>query len=218
MRPNSKKLFPVFCLGLLVLLACRLNAQNELKPLPATPTLSTSSLSGQTVAVIPITLVAADPALESDSTYAPYRERRAGLLRTDSLISAGIQARGPEVKWVFPPELRKIARRSAGFVDDPDQMGQAALRSSRMTQMPDQLRSSLRGLMALVGGRMALVPASLGFLPEINGQVRADLTLVLADARSGKVLWRSVAHGRGASPDQALKAAIAAVLPVSSEP
>jgi len=46
----------------------------------------------------------------------------------------------------------------------------------------------------------------------------SDLTMVLADARSGKVVWRSVAYGRGASPDQAIKAAMASLLPVSGSP
>jgi hypothetical protein len=217
--PSSRtRLSPTLCVGLLALLACRLNAQNDLKPLPPVPTLPTGSLAGQTIAVLPLTLLAADPALESDSAYAPYKDRRASLLRTDSLVGAGIRARGPEVNWVLPPELRKIARRSAGFVEDPDQMGQAVLRSPKMTQVPDPLRSSLRGLVALVGGRLALVPASLGFGPEPNGQIRADLTLVLADARNGKILWRTVAQGRGASPDQALNAAVAAVLPASGGP
>jgi hypothetical protein len=87
-----------------------------------------------------------------------------------------------------------------------------------MTRIPDPLRSSLRGLVALVDSRVALVPASLGFGPEPNGQIRADLTLVLGDARSGKVLWRSVAQGRGSSPDQALNAALAAVLPLTASP
>jgi hypothetical protein len=116
---------------------------------------------------------------------------------------------------VLPPELRKIARRSAGVIDDPDQMGQAILRAPNITKVPDPLRSSLRGLVALAGGRLALVPASLGFGPEGDGRIRADLTLVLADSRSGKILWRSLAYGRGASPDEALKAAVAAVLPFS---
>jgi hypothetical protein len=76
----------------------------------------------------------------------------------------------------------------------------------------------LRGLVALTEGRMALVPASLGFGPEPDGQIRADLTLVLADARNGKVLWRSVAYGRARSLDQALGAAMAAVLPTTTGP
>jgi hypothetical protein len=160
----------------------------------------------------------ADSAVESDPAYNRFRDRRAGLLHADSLINEEIQARSPEVNWVFPPKLRKVARRSAGFVEDPDQMGQAVLRSPGFTKVPDPLRSSLRGLVALIDGRFALVPAALGFGPEPNGQVRADLTLVLADARNGKILWRSLAYGRGASPDQALDAAVAAVLPVSQGP
>jgi hypothetical protein len=215
---NRTESSPGWCLGVLALVACSAHAQDQPKPLPAVQTLATGPLAGQTIAVLPITLVVADPTLESDTLYQPYRERRAALLRADSLVGAGIQSRGPEVNWVLPPELRKIARRSAGFVDDPDQMGQAILRSPNLTKVPDPLRSSLRGLVAVVDGRLALVPASLGFGPEPNGQIRADLTLVLADCRSGRILWRSVAYGRGVNPDQALNAAVAAVLPVSAGP
>ena len=212
------KLSPGWCLGVLALVACSAHAQDQPKPHPAVQTLATGALAGQTVAVLPITLVVADPTLESDTLYRPYRERRAALLRADSLVGAGLQGRGPEVNWVLPPELRKIARRSAGCVEDPDQMGQAILRAPNLTKVPDPLRSSLRGLVAVVDGRIALVPASVGFGPEPNGQIRADLSLVLADCRNGKILWRSLAYGRGATPDQALSAAVAAVLPVSAGP
>jgi hypothetical protein len=212
----SRRVVPPFYAGLLALCACRLHAQNEPKPLPPVAVLPTGQLAGQTIAVLPLTLVAADPNLESDSVYAPYREHRTALLRADSLIADGVRNRGPEVTWILPPQLRKIARRSAGFVEDPDQMGQAVLRTPNLTKVPDPLRSSLRGLMALTEGRMALVPAALGFTPETGGQVRADLSLVLADSRSGKILWRSLASGRGHSPDQALNAAMAAVLPANA--
>jgi hypothetical protein len=197
----------------LLLLAAPLHAQGKTAPPPPIRPLATSVLAGQTIAILPITLVVADPALESDSVYARYKDRRTALLRADSLVGEGFQARGPEVNWVLPPKLRKIARRAAGVVDDPDQMGQAILRSPSMVKVPDPLRSSIRSLVALAGGRLVLVPASLGFGPEPNGQIRADLTLVLADSRSGKVVWRTLAYGRGATPDQALNAAVAAALP-----
>ena len=187
-------------------------------PDPPVSILPTSRLSGQTVAILPITLVVADPALQTDSAYAAYRDRRAGVARTDSLVSEAIMSRAAEVNWVSPGELRKMARRSAGYLTDPDQMGQAVLRGPKVTVIPDPLRSSLRSLMAVAGGRLALVPASLGFGPEPDGQVRADLTLVLADSRSGKLMWRSVALGRGKTPDEALNAAIAAVLPLDAGP
>jgi hypothetical protein len=197
----------------LVLLAAPLHAQGKTAVLPPIRPLATAALAGQTVAVLPLTLVVADPILETDSVYARYKDRRTALLRADSLIGEGFQARSPEVNWVLPPQLRKIARRAAGVVEDPDQMGQAILRAPNLERVPDPLRSSIRSLVALAGGRMALVPAALGFEPEPNGQIRADLSLVLTDSRSGKVLWRTLAYGRGASPDQALNAAMAAVLP-----
>jgi hypothetical protein len=182
---------------------------------PPTAVLPTSRLTGQNVAILPMTLVVADPSLQSDSVYASYRDRRVALEQVDSLISEGLRNRAPEVNWVPPRELRKMARRSAGYLADPDQMGQAVLRAPKIEVVPDPLRSSLRSLMAVAGGRIALVPAALGFGPETDGQIRADLSLVLADARSGKVMWRSVALGRGKTPNEALNAAIAAVLPLS---
>ena len=182
---------------------------------PPTAILPTSRLTGQTVAILPMTLVVADPTLQSDSSYASYRERRTALEQVDSLISEGLANRAPEVTWVPPRELRKMARRSAGYLADPDQMGQAVLRGPKIDVIPDPLRSSLRSLMAVAGGRVALVPAALGFGPEADGKIRADLSLVLADARSGKVVWRSVALGRGKTPNEAVNAAIAAVLPVN---
>ena len=182
---------------------------------PPTAILPTSRLTGQVVAILPMTLVVADPALQSDSAYATYRERRVALEQVDSLVSQGLASRAPEVNWVPPRELRKMARRSAGYLADPDQMGQAVLRGPKVNVVPDPLRSSLRSLMAVAGGRLALIPASLGFGPEADGRIRADLSFVLADARSGKVVWRSVALGRGKTPNEAVNSAIAAVLPVS---
>ncbi len=217
--PSTIQRLP-FLVGACLLVSCAapIQAQREEPQLPPVRTLATAALAGQVIAVLPLTLVVADPALEGDSVYARYSDRRAAMLRADSLVGEGLRNRGPEVNWVLPPQLRKIARRAAGVVEDPDQMGQAILRSPNMEKVPDPLRSSIRSLVALAGGRMALVPASLGFGPEPNGQIRADLSLVLADSRSGKVLWRSLAYGRGASPDQALNAAMAAVLPLAGGP
>lgn len=196
----------IFALCLLGRIAA---AQQPADPVP------TESLAGQQVALMPITLVAADPALESDSLYAPYRDRRTALLWADSIIGEAFVGRAPEVHWVLPPELRKLARRSPGIVGDPDQMGQAALRSPKLRDIPDPLRSSLRNLMAVAGGRVVLVPASLGFGRKADGHIRADLTLVLADTRSGKVLWRSLAAGSGPTPQAGLSAALGAALPLT---
>ena len=183
---------------------------------PQTLPVPTEALVGQNVALMPLTLIAPDPALAADTVYAPYRDRRAALLWADSLIGDAFTGRAPEVRWVLPAELRKVARRSPGIVGDPDQMGQAALRSPKLREVPDPLRSSLRNLMAVVGGRAAMVPASVGFGRQADGRIQADLTLVVADTRSGKLLWRSIAKGSGANPREALDAALAAVLPLDA--
>jgi hypothetical protein len=191
-------------------LASPLIAQVPAAPVP------TATLAGQTVAIIPITLVVADPSLQSDTIYAKYQDRRATLLWADSLIGDAFVGRAPEVNWVLPPKLRKVARRAPGLVGDPDQMGQAVMRAPNLRVIPDPLRSNLRSLVALTDGRIVMIPAALGFSKDTVGKVRADLSLVAGDARSGKVLWRSQAIGSGATPFAALEAALAAVLPLDA--
>ena len=211
------KPIPLIIAGLLFSAACA-HAQNEKRQqereVKASPTVPTTVLAGQQVPLMPITMVVADSTLQSDTLYAAYRDRRTTLTWADSIIGDAFTGRAPEVKWVLPPELRKVARRAPGIVGDPDAMGQAALRSGSMKDIPDPLRSSLRNLSAVVGGRVAMVPAALSFSREVDGQIRADLALVGADTRSGKVIWRSTPAGHGAAPPQALEAALAQVLPV----
>ena len=197
-------------LAFLLALPTPLVAQVPASPVP------TGSFAGQTVAVIPITLVAADPALQSDTLFAAYRDRRATLLWADSLIGDAFMGRAPEVNWVLPPRLRKVARRAPGLVGDPDQMGQAVMRAPNLRVIPDPLRSSLRNLVALTDGRIVMIPAALGFSLDTLGAVRADLSLVAADARSGKVLWRGTAIGSGTTASAALETALAAVLPLDA--
>lgn len=214
---------PLHCLkvlGLSFALACSRGATPATPPEPAeaqkpadTHGLAVAPLAGQPVAVLPITMVLGDSAAESDSSYAPYRDRRSALHRADSLIAETLEGRGPEVHWVLPAELRKMARRAPGMLSDPDQMGQAMMRSPQLSKLPDPLRSSLRTLVAIAGGRMVFIPAALGFGRDASGQLHATLSLVLADARNGNVMWRSVATGAGASPDAALNAALTTIFP-----
>jgi len=200
---------PLVTIVLALLLALPLAGQET--PQPPVPT---HSLGGQDVAVLPITLVAIDPAFEGDSLFARYRDHRATLSWADSVIGGALTERAPEVKWVLPPRLRKLARRAPGLVDDPDEMGQAVLRSQRLKDIPDQLQASLRNLTALINGRIVFVPAALGFTKDPGGQVRAELSLVAADARSGRILWRSLPAATGSTPAAALGSALASVLPL----
>lgn len=176
--------------------------------------LVTTLFAGQQVAVVPITLVIAGEALAGEAVFA----NRAETLRwADSLVGEALVGRGPEVKWVLPADLRKLARRAPTVAPDPDRMGQSILRAQKLEDVPDPLRGHLRSLMALVGGRYALVPAALYFFAEPEGAVRAELTLALADTRTGKVIWRTLAWGTGPTPARALGRSLETVLPVGLE-
>ena len=175
--------------------------------------LATEALSGESVDLLPLTLVVVDPALRGDSGIAALGARQRLLLWADSVVGDAFQGRAPEVNWVLAPRLRQMARRNPGMIPDPDQMGQAILRAPKLTRIPDPLRSSLRELTGIAGGRFAMAPAALGFTRDSAGGFRADLALALADTRRGVVVWRSATFGSGAAPGDALAAAVAAVLP-----
>jgi hypothetical protein len=140
-----------------------------------------------------------------------------------------LKARAPEVTWVLPDELRRAARRAPGIAPDPDRMGTAVLfHAYKVELVPDPLRGELRTLTALAGsggGRYALVPAGLIFRPSEraalegpaapgpHGAGTAELTVVMVDARTGHIGFRTVARGEGDDPWAALTRAVKSLTP-----
>lgn len=175
--------------------------------------LFTVPLAGQTVSVLPLTLLVADP----PSRTGPLDgDREAMLLWADSTLSEALLTRAPEVNWLLPPELRERAERAPTLVTDPDRMGQAILRNEGMNVLPDPFRTYARNLVAVTDGRLLLVPASLEFTDVETRGTRAQLVMVMADARMARVVWRTVATGYGPTAGLALDSAMATVLPLSS--
>jgi hypothetical protein len=202
--------------------ACGGRRQSE-APTPTAP-LPTAGLAAQAVSVLPLTLVAAEDSLHWEALLG---DRRTALTRADSVIGALLKARAPEVAWVLPDELRRAARRAPGIAPDPDQMGTAVLRAGGIELLPDPLRGELRTLVALAGngGRYALVPAALVFrrageqvagqttAPGPPGAATAELVVVMADVRTGRVGFRTVARGNGNDPWSALTRALKSLTP-----
>lgn len=205
--------------ALLLLTACGKKPSGPPAPLPTTP-FPAGGLAGQRVSLVPIPLVAADEALGWDSLLA---DRRATLLRADSVIAAWLPARTPEVSWVLPDELRREARRAPGIATDPDQLGTAVLRAEDLRDVPDPLRSQLRTLSALGGSRYVVAPAALVFRPApaapaaggaaARPVATAELSIVVVDVRLGHIDWRTVARGQGTDPWTALARAVKALTP-----
>ncbi len=139
-------------------------------------------------------------------------ESVARLHWADSLMGQVLVERAPEVTWVLPPELRRVARRAPGMVTDPDRMGQALLRA-KVDRVPDPLRAYLRALAAMTDARYVIVPAVVRISTDSTGAVRAETLLVFADTRNGAIMWRSEPVGTGSTPAEALKASIGRILP-----
>lgn len=195
----------------LILGACAGRAPAQKAPV-AEP-LMTAALAGAPVIVPPLTMVIVEPGVAAGLLPAD----RLGLLAwADSVVAELMVERAPEVRWVLPPELRRVARRSPGVLADPDQMGQAVMRQASLRTVPDPLRGYLRNMMAVAGGgRYAFIPAAIIVSPASEpGMLTARVAAVLADGRSGAVLWRTEAAASGATPGAALAAAFALIFPV----
>ena len=177
-------------------------------PAPGSP-LPLSAMVGVEVVVYPLTMILAEAALEWDDALSP---RDSALGVADSLIAIALTERTPEVMWVMPEELRRVARRAPGLLVNPDRMATAALRH-RLSKLPDPLFSQMRSLTGAVGDRLALVPASLFFFRESDGTGRAELTIVLVDVRLGDFWWRSVVKGTGPDPWAAFREALETLAP-----
>ena len=220
-----------WCVVASAALAACPHKSETLTPEPTAP-LPTAGIAAQRVGVLPLTLVAAEDSLHWEAVLG---ERRTALAQSDSIIGTLLKARAPEVTWVLPDELRRVARRAPGIAPAPDQMGTAILFHPTKQQpemVPDPLRSELRTLAALAGGgRYALVPAGLTYrratalgggpgsvgaphaAPLPHAVATAELTVVLVDVRTGRVGFRTVARGEGDDPWTALTRAVKTLTP-----
>lgn len=197
--------------------------KSELTPEPTGP-LPTAGIASQQVGILPLTLIAAEDSLHWETALG---ERRVALAKSDSIIGTLLKTRAPEVSWLLPDELRRVARRAPGIAPAPDQMGTAILfhpTNQEPEMVADPLRSELRTLAALAGGgRYALVPAGLtyrrtgvpadGRSAAQRPTATAELTVVLVDVRTGRVGFRTIARGDGDDPWSALTRAVKALTP-----
>jgi hypothetical protein len=173
------------------------------------PALLVSAIAGQKIPVLPLTYVVVDDSIRDAAIQLP---RTALLAWADSIVAEAMLARAPEVTWILGSELRRKVRAAPGMLPEPGRMGQAALRFVNVKRIPEPLFGYLRTLVALADGRLVLVPASLR-LTAAEGGVRAETMFVLADARSGAVIWRSSPVVVGKTAAEALRATVAYILP-----
>ena len=118
---------------------------------------------------MPLTLVATDPAFQADTLFAAYRDRRATLIWADSRDRRGASS-------AARPRCSGCCRRSSGrsrgarpaSSATPTRWARRCSARPSSRTLPDPLRSSLRNLMAVVGGRVAMVPAVARLQPRLR--------------------------------------------------
>ena len=213
--------FPSAVIALLLVAACGGSTKkDETKPdpkkqeYPVAVPLATEAMAGQKVCVLPMTLVVSE---DSIADQAPFNNRARMLAMTDSLIGLALESRAPSVEWLFPPQVRQIAKRAPGVITDPDRMGQSVLRNEHIQDVPDPLWSNIRALSSIAGGRDIFVPSMIEFFKMPNDEYRVELSLAVADSRTGHIPWRTIATGIAPSPERAITAAMNTVLVLSRE-
>ncbi|HEX5817359.1 MAG TPA: hypothetical protein VFY20_00675 [Gemmatimonadales bacterium] len=180
--------------------------------------LATPALAGLSVPVLTLGGYGVDSTLVGDSTLAGWDSRAAAITRFDGILGGYLGDNAPDVKWVLPEALRRMAKRAPSMVPDPDRLGHGVMSSERIKRIPDPLASRLRQLVAMSDARQVFIPSGLLLKRDSTGTVQAELAAQLVDARLGDVLWRTFATGKGRSPDAAVRAAIATMVPPELNP
>jgi hypothetical protein len=138
-------------------------------------------------------------------------DSRAFLASLDDEIAYAVRERGLRVKWAFPPDLARAAKRNPTYANDPYAIAVNALAAVEKDAdkiIAEPLAGQLRALAALSGARYALVPAELRLATDSAGG-RATLHLVVVDTRLARLTWKGDVTG---DPSRAFSPAVAAGL------
>jgi hypothetical protein len=143
-----------------------------------------------------------------DSTGVPedLGARRSALVEAaNSALDTALRRDAREVRWVGLDEQRRAVRRNPTLGLDPEHFPTHYMIGGDVDRVPDPLWGQLRALAAITGARFALVPAAAKFAGP-PGALTASLIIVVADVRTGGVMFRARATGR---PMATAEAAIA---------
>lgn len=145
--------------------------------------------AGSRVMVYPIQTL---PIIEPSAWRADIGPSNAFLARADTAVELALAGRGLDGTWVFPPALRRSARRNPTYLSDPHtvRVAAAVMASTRKRDTPiaEPAASQIRALAAVSDARFALIPLELRF--EASGALStATLRWAVVDARVAQVVW-----------------------------
>jgi hypothetical protein len=154
--------------------------------------LSVAPLSGQNALLLTVGALVLGDSLRPLVELEP---RRAELLAlANAALDSALRRDAREVTWYAPAEQRRAARGAPTLNLQPDNFHAPYLADRRAAAIADPLRAQLRGMAALTGSRIAVVPAAL----RLHGPpdaLTATFIMVAVDTRLGSVVWRGRVSG-----------------------
>lgn len=166
-------------------------------PVAAVPV---ASLAGSSVLVLAVGTLAVG---DSGAAVGDLEARRQTLLdAANAALDSALRRDGRDVHWMGLEEQRRAVRRNPTLGLEPDRFATAYLFDPRVDRIPDPLWAQVRTLAAITGARFAVAPAAARLAGQ-PGALSAAFVLVVADTRTGQVLWRGRAQGRPAATAEA---------------
>jgi hypothetical protein len=123
---------------------------------------------------------------------------RALLDAFDRTLSAYLADGGIADGWTYPADVLRTARRNPTYVSNPLALGAQPLKSEKAregTPLTEPFQSRLRAILALSGGRHAVVPVAIR-VDTTQVPALAELRLTLVDGRQSRVLWTAILETR----------------------
>ncbi len=139
-------------------------------------------------------------------------DARAHLDAFDLALSRYLADGGIGEGWAYPADVLRTARRNPTYVTNPLALGAQPLKSEKAregTPLPEPFQSRLRSIIALTGGRHAVVPVAIR-VDTTQSPAMAELRLTLVDGRQSRVLWTAILETRFAGAPSAAVDSLAA--------
>lgn len=187
---------------------------------------------GVPLLILPVQSVSPAPSGMMPGGAASRSEARSRA--TAELAFAVSESEGTE-SWIGPSTITDRAEKNPLLDADPVRLPVTGLDRVEVGKgrVPDPLHGQLRGLAALTGARLVLIPTRLTYeaaadsagATEDGGEEasrripppgRATFHVTLLDTRAGRVLWRGQVHGNAASAGSSAAVATAAANLVST--
>ncbi len=115
----------------------------------------------------------------------------------DPEIAFAFRARGREIEWVFPEELRATLARAPVVDSTVDGLPVSVFLGAEVDRVGDPLYGQIRRLAELVRSDIAIIPVTVRTGAEgAEGVSVVEIVSAILDVRTGRVMWTGVVAGR----------------------